>query len=158
MGIGAVLVAAPVTGSPFSLGVNAGEVVPSAAVLWAHASPGAVRVEVARDSRFDGLVFSRAARTERAHDGTVRVKVTGLRPGTSYFYSFAALQRLRSSTGLYSHWDNHEFINDFTRAENGAVYAAGARAFTDYAPVTYTSKNGLYRTSPTSRGSRARQS
>jgi len=66
MGIGAVLVAAAVTGSPFSLGVNAGEVVPSTAVLWAHASPGAVRVEVARDSRFDGLVFSRAARTERA--------------------------------------------------------------------------------------------
>ncbi len=243
MGIGAVLAAAAVTGSPFSLGVNAGEVMPNGAVLWAHASPGAVRVEVARDSRFQGLVFSRAARTDRAHDGTVRVRVTGLRPGTAYVYRFVrggsastvgrfstaprpthavnvrfavsgdadatpapgtsrpfynrfevyarmaaernafninlgdtiysdsevagtaaavtvaakwakyrlnlslpALQRLRSSTGLYSHWDDHEFINDFTRAENGTVYAAGVRAFTDYAPVTYTSRNGLYRT------------
>jgi alkaline phosphatase D len=243
MGVGAILAAAAVAGSPFSLGVNAGEVVPNGAVLWAHASPGAVRVEVARDGRFEGVVFSRAARTGRAHDGTVRVKVTGLRPGTSYFYRFVrghsasavgrfstaprptravnvrfavsgdadataapgtsrpfynlfevyarmaaernafninlgdtiysdsdvagtapalsvaakwakyrlnlslpALQRLRSSTGLYSQWDDHEFINDFTRAENGAVYPAGVRAFTDYAPVTYTSKNGLYRT------------
>ena len=58
-----------------------------------------------------------------------------------------ALQRIRSATGLYSHWDDHEFVNDFSREENGAaVYDAGMRAFTDYAPVTYTSANGLYRT------------
>ena len=25
-----------------------------------------------------------------------------------------ALERLRRSTGLYSHWDDHEFINDFS--------------------------------------------
>ena len=243
MGVGAILAAAVVAGSPFSLGVNAGEVVPNGALLWAHASPGAVRVEVARDSNFQGVVFRRAARADRAHDGTVRVRATGLRPGTGYLYRFVrgssasavgrfstaprptsavnvrfavsgdadatpapgtsnpvynrfevyarmsaernafninlgdtiysdsevagtapavtvaakwakyrlnlslpALQRLRSSTGLYSHWDDHEFINDFTRAENGTVYAAGVRAFTDYAPVTYTSGNGLYRT------------
>ena len=243
MGVGAILAAAVVAGSPFSLGVNAGEVVPNGAVLWAHASPGAVRVEVARDSHFQEVLFRGAARADRAHDGTVRVRATGLRPGTGYFYRFVrggsasavgrfstaprptnavnvrfavsgdadatpapgtsnpfynrfevyarmsaernafninlgdtiysdsevagtapavtvaakwakyrlnlslpALQRLRSSTGLYSHWDDHEFINDFTRAENGTVYAAGVRAFTDYAPVTHTSRNGLYRT------------
>ena len=243
MGVGAILAAAVVAGSPFSLGVNAGEVVPNGAVLWAHASPGAVRVEVARDSHFQRVVFTRAARADRAHDGTVRVRATGLRPGTGYFYRFVrgsstsavgrfstaprptsavnvrfavsgdadatpapgtsnpfynrfevygrmsaelnafninlgdtiysdsevagtapavtvaakwakyrlnlslpALQRLRSSAGLYSHWDDHEFINDFTGPENGTVYAAGVRAFTDYAPVTYTSGNGLYRT------------
>ena len=27
-----------------------------------------------------------------------------------------ALRRLRASAGLYSHWDDHEFINDFSRA------------------------------------------
>jgi alkaline phosphatase D len=61
--------------------------------------------------------------------------------------SLPALQRLRAGAGLYSHWDDHEFMNDFSRAEDGsAVYTAGARAFTDYAPVTYSSANGLYRT------------
>ena len=58
-----------------------------------------------------------------------------------------ALQRLRASAGLYTHWDDHEFINDFTRAESGAaIYAAGVRAFGDYSPVTYAPATGLYRT------------
>ena len=57
------------------------------------------------------------------------------------------LRVLRQSAGLYSHWDDHEFINDFTRAENGAaIYAAGVKAFRDYAPVAKPSVNGLYRT------------
>ena len=61
--------------------------------------------------------------------------------------SFGHLRNLRRGTGLYSHWDDHEFINDFTRAENGgAVYAAGVAAFRDYAPVSYSSRDGLYRT------------
>jgi alkaline phosphatase D len=58
-----------------------------------------------------------------------------------------ALQRLRQAAGLYSHWDDHEFINDFSKAENGAeIYAAGVKAFTDYAPVAKPGKLGLYRT------------
>jgi alkaline phosphatase D len=58
-----------------------------------------------------------------------------------------ALRALRHSAGLYSHWDDHEFINDFSRAENGAaIYAAGVKAFRDYAPVAKPSANGLYRT------------
>jgi alkaline phosphatase D len=58
-----------------------------------------------------------------------------------------ALRKLRAATGLYSHWDDHEFVNDFSRAENGdAIYAAGVKAFMDYAPVTEPSKDtGLYR-------------
>lgn len=60
---------------------------------------------------------------------------------------FGHLRNLRRGTGLYTHWDDHEFINDFTRAEHGAaIYNAGVRAFRDYAPVTYSSRNGLYRT------------
>lgn len=58
-----------------------------------------------------------------------------------------SLRTLRQSASLYSHWDDHEFINDFTRAENGgAIYAAGVKAFRDYAPVARTTTNGLYRT------------
>ena len=58
-----------------------------------------------------------------------------------------ALQRLRASAGLYSHWDDHEFVNDFSKPEHGAeIYAAGVEAFTDYAPVAKLSAaTGLYR-------------
>jgi alkaline phosphatase D len=58
-----------------------------------------------------------------------------------------ALQKLRASAGLYTHWDDHEFVNDFSKAEHGdAIYAAGVKAFRDYAPVTYSPRTGLYRT------------
>ncbi|MGI8973632.1 MAG: alkaline phosphatase D family protein [Gaiella sp.] len=61
--------------------------------------------------------------------------------------ALAPLRRLRAGTALYSHWDDHEFVNDFTRAEHGAaIYTAGMQAFRDYAPVSYTSRTGLYRT------------
>jgi alkaline phosphatase D len=60
--------------------------------------------------------------------------------------SLPALPRLRSSAGIYSHWDDHEFVNDFSRAEHGnAIYRAGVSAFRDYAPVSYSAGNGLYR-------------
>jgi alkaline phosphatase D len=60
--------------------------------------------------------------------------------------SLDALRVFRGASGTYSHWDDHEFINDFTRAEHGeAIYRAGRAAFLDYAPVTAGSL-GLYRT------------
>jgi alkaline phosphatase D len=56
------------------------------------------------------------------------------------------LTRLRNSAGFYSHWDDHEFINDFSIPEDGKqIHSAGVRAFRDYAPVTYTERDGLYR-------------
>jgi phosphodiesterase/alkaline phosphatase D-like protein len=58
----------------------------------------------------------------------------------------APLQAIRAAAGFYSHWDDHEFINDFTKAEEGAtIYKAGVAAFRDYAPVTYSPADGLYR-------------
>ena len=58
-----------------------------------------------------------------------------------------ALWALRTSAALYSHWDDHEFINDFSKPEHGqAIYAAGVKSFRDYSPVTYSTKLGLYRT------------
>jgi alkaline phosphatase D len=58
-----------------------------------------------------------------------------------------ALRKLRGSTGLYSHWDDHEFVNDFSLPENGqAIYDAGSKAFFDYAPVTEGPRGlGLYK-------------
>ena len=73
--------------------------------------------------------------------------VVGKRKKYRLGLALPALRQLRASAGLYSHWDDHEFINDYTGAEHGAdVYREGVRAFTEYSPVTYTARNGLYRT------------
>jgi phosphodiesterase/alkaline phosphatase D-like protein len=67
----------------------------------------------------------------------------------------APLADLRGAAGFYSHWDDHEFINDFSRFESvfssgtidgQVLYDRGVKAFTDFAPVDYSSGNGLYRT------------
>ena len=58
----------------------------------------------------------------------------------------ANLRALRRSTGVYSQWDDHEFINDFTRAQNSPVFKVGVQAFREYMPVHYTSTGGLYNT------------
>jgi alkaline phosphatase D len=53
---------------------------------------------------------------------------------------------IREATGLYNHWDDHEFINDFSKPEDGAeIYDNGVEAFRTYEPVTYTKKDGIYR-------------
>jgi phosphodiesterase/alkaline phosphatase D-like protein len=74
--------------------------------------------------------------------------------------ALANLQRLRSTAGLYSEPDDHEWINDFSRFEQlqytdasgqqhlisgSALYPVGVRAFRDYAPVSYSKKLGFYR-------------
>jgi alkaline phosphatase D len=65
------------------------------------------------------------------------------------------LLAIRRSAGFYSHWDDHEFVNDFSPAESTfsndvnidgrTLYNRGARAFRDYAPVTFSRARGLYR-------------
>ena len=65
------------------------------------------------------------------------------------------LQALRRSTGFYSHWDDHEFVNDFSPAENEfdngvnmngrTLYNRGQKAFRDYSPVRWSKRSGLYR-------------
>jgi alkaline phosphatase D len=60
--------------------------------------------------------------------------------------ALANQRAIRDSTGLYGHWDDHEFINDFSKDEDGAqIYDNGVQAFRDYMPVTYTKKDGIYR-------------
>ena len=66
---------------------------------------------------------------------------------------------LRGSTSYYAHWDDHEFINDFARSENvfpeeggnvevsgEKLYKNGVKAFRAYNPITYSARNGIYRT------------
>jgi len=57
------------------------------------------------------------------------------------------LRALRAGTGLYNHPDDHEYVNDFSVPEHGAaLYRAGVKAFTDYAPVSWSANRGFYRT------------
>ena len=239
----------------FSLGVAAGEVTARSAVLWGKAAgSGAYALDVARNRRFTRGLDAFLVRARRSHDNTVQRRVTGLRPGTRYFFRFtrgprrsdvgtfvtaprasqnavvefawsgdqdfnprpgqrrpfwnsggvlqrmraerndfnvmlgdtiysdsevpgrlnpialsvrqkwakyrvnlgnAQLRRLRGSAGFYSHWDDHEFVNDFSPAENTfsndvningrTLYRRGVRAFRDYAPVQWSRTGGLYR-------------
>lgn len=58
------------------------------------------------------------------------------------------MARFRGASSLYSHWDDHEFVNNFTKDDDGmALFRAGKRAFRDYTPLRrYSRKTGLYRT------------
>ena len=56
------------------------------------------------------------------------------------------LRRFRAATGVYSHWDDHEFIDDFSVPEYGRrLYRRGVKAFRDYNPVSYARRTGIYR-------------
>jgi len=75
-----------------------------------------------------------------------------------------AWTKARGSAAYYAHWDDHEFINDFSQEENTfpysndgvpqgttkisgkKLYKQGVEAFTDYNPVTYKKQTGIYRT------------
>jgi len=60
--------------------------------------------------------------------------------------ALANLQKVRAAAGMYNHWDDHEFLNDFTRDElGGTIYDAGVQAFRDYMPVTFSPTRGIYR-------------
>ncbi len=60
--------------------------------------------------------------------------------------TYQNLVALRRSATLYSGWDDHEFLNDFSVAELGRpLYDAGVKAFLDYQPASYSSARGLYR-------------
>ncbi len=88
---------------PFTLGVASGEPVPDGVVIWTRLAPVPladdghggmpwrtvdVEWEVATDDRFRGVEQRgmAVAAPESAH--SMRIELTGLRPGTEYFYRF----------------------------------------------------------------------
>jgi alkaline phosphatase D len=76
--------------------------------------------------------------------------------------TYPSLLGLRESGPVYNQWDDHEFVDDFDRHSQAcdvgsvfndsypcnipAIWSAGVRAFREYMPVTYSAKNGTYRT------------
>lgn len=57
------------------------------------------------------------------------------------------LLKLRSSSAVYNHFDDHEFINDFTGEgkTSAKLYKDSVAAFLSYQPSTWSASNGLYR-------------
>ena len=69
--------------------------------------------------------------------------------------SMPNMQKIRASTGIYNHWDDHEFINDFSIPENGRqLYNRSVTAFRDYSRSP-TQETGIYRTVPLGQEPRA---
>jgi phosphodiesterase/alkaline phosphatase D-like protein len=57
------------------------------------------------------------------------------------------MRKVRGATGMYNHWDDHEFRNDFSIPEFGReTYDNGVTAFRDFMPVHYSKSKGIYRT------------
>ncbi|MGA8846721.1 MAG: alkaline phosphatase D family protein [Nocardioides sp.] len=90
--------------APFVHGVASGDPLPDAIVLWTRitpdrlARPGSgrgpaveVRWEISSDKSFRRIVARGRTRTTSRRDHTVHVDVTGLKPGTTYWYRFGAL-------------------------------------------------------------------
>jgi alkaline phosphatase D len=76
-------------GQHFPLGVAAGDVTDTAAVLWTRTdAPGMIRWHIAEDDSFAILVASGESQATADADLTVHVDASGLQPGRSYFYRF----------------------------------------------------------------------
>ena len=53
---------------------------------------------------------------------------------------------MHANAGVYGHWDDHEWIDDFSVPEFGRpFYEVGVKAFLDYVPARYNTTTGLYR-------------
>jgi alkaline phosphatase D len=83
------------TSGVFIHGVASGDPLQDRVIIWTRVTtttnePVQVNWKMGRDRNFNGLVASGTALAQRDADFTVKVDVTGLNPGTHYFYQFAA--------------------------------------------------------------------
>ena len=76
------------------------------------------------DLNFGDTIYSDSELAGAAVARTVAQKRVKYRLGLA----LEPLRRLRRSTGVYSGWDDHEFVNDFSRAEHGAADLPRRRA------------------------------
>lgn len=83
----------------FLHGVASGDPLADAVILWTRVTspdgaPVEVRWVVARDPDLADVVAEGSFETDADRDHTVKVDVTGLEPGTSYYYAFDALEEI----------------------------------------------------------------
>ncbi|WP_144634644.1 alkaline phosphatase D family protein [Bordetella genomosp. 13] len=80
----------------FAQGIASGDPRPDSIILWTRIDgadgthPVNVRVQLASDQAFAHLLVDEPVQADAAWDYTVRHKVTGLNPATTYFYRFVA--------------------------------------------------------------------
>ncbi|MBN8831950.1 MAG: alkaline phosphatase D family protein [Sphingomonadales bacterium] len=110
-GLGAVLaasgrlLASPLGASGFTHKVASGEPGPHSMLLWTRFVPGrgdsdvTLIAEMATDASFSHIVAGDQVRTGAYRDWTAKVVVSGLEPGTDYWYRFVAPDGQRSSIG-----------------------------------------------------------
>ena len=95
------------------------------------------------DVNFGDTIYSDSEVAGAPVARTVRQKWAKYRLGLA----LAPLRRLKASAGVFSGWDDHEFVNDYARPEHGAaIHRAGVKAFLDYTPASYSRRTGDYRT------------
>ncbi len=81
----------------FAHGAASGDPLADRVVLWTRVTapgatlPVAVRWDVATDAAFNSIVKQGQATTDAARDHTVKVDVTGLKPGLDYHYRFRSV-------------------------------------------------------------------
>jgi hypothetical protein len=99
----ALLLAPPALAAEgFSLGVAAGEVSSSSAVLWAHATKsGSYTLQVAAKKNFKKRACEISVKATSGNDNTVQAKAGKLKPGRRYYYRFVGKRRRRSDTGTF---------------------------------------------------------
>src|ERR1041385_315762 len=82
---------------PFYHGVASGDPLQDRVILWTRVTPEDstsnvnVKWEIAASKDFSSIIKSDSLSTSAARDFTIKVDVTGLQPGTKYFYRFKAL-------------------------------------------------------------------
>jgi alkaline phosphatase D len=119
--------AASLDPGPFQYGVASGDPLPDRVIIWTRvtpdptATPGSGRgkdvatsFQVATDPRFRNVIRSGTRIARKGSDHTVKVDVTKLSPGRSYYYRFKALGA-RSITGHMRTAPSHEEDNASVR-------------------------------------------
>ncbi len=91
--------------APFYHGVASGDPLEDRVIIWTRVTPEEmngqsvdVNWRVATDAQLENVVQSGVFTTDSARDYTVKVDVTGLDAGTTYYYGFTAMDR-NSLTG-----------------------------------------------------------
>lgn len=84
--------------APFYHGVASGDPLDDRVIIWTRVTPEydstiTVQWKVALDTGFKKIVTTGVTSTDYTKDYTVKVDVTGLQPGVTYYYYFSALNK-----------------------------------------------------------------